>query len=358
MILRCRRLFLSKNILGTTFLFDKSRTAYCTFYVFRKNILFFRNEKTNVIKNEIDEIFKNELEINEKDPLNKDSIVQGEKKKEEIHEDSKEDSRFQRNKGKLKRLFLFISFQTIPIIGLMYLFKYLEDVKLAELNFSFESSDDIINEVIKLLEDCSKCFCLYFDKKEIQTIFIQPLNYENAEVNYESLDTEFPLNNSLTNDTTTLEQQNEIEPKEENNTLKNVLFSLNKPLMQKLLSKRSTSELPLNYVYFCISKNSDIHKYLEKQKNELTLLYTDDKKNLYATLKGYGSIIEDEEVKNIMWDDKWSYLIAGNSKENYILVKFTPYTISLKTIGLKNEHWKNNIVKRSMDNDTLSWVKI
>ncbi|SBT81136.1 conserved Plasmodium protein, unknown function [Plasmodium malariae] len=343
---------------------------------YQQRYFFFKREKNNIIKNEIDDILKKEK--NDAIYMNK----QGEKEK--YYYQDRNNIKFTNKKGKFKRLFIFIAFQSIPIIGLMYLFKYVEDVKLSELTtYSFESSEDIVNETIKLINGNSKCFCAYVKNNEIHTFYIDPLGPEDCEINYERKskgddqlveDKEVSCLNEHSEGSETHDgrgndgtSQHEIKlageaaSSEVKKSIKDLLYAINEPLMQKVMSvKASNSELPLNYLYFCVSKNTDIHEFLKnnKEKNNISLLYSDEKKNVYATLTGNASIIENENVKNVVWTDKWSYFISDNYKENYILIKFTPSSISLKIIGIKNKHWQSNIVKRIITDHKIAWVKI
>ncbi|CRH02883.1 conserved Plasmodium protein, unknown function [Plasmodium relictum] len=368
-----RRFFFRSNILNKNILYRRDVIINNNYIYVRKRSFFFKTQKSNIIKNEIDEILKNENAIfldEQKGSLNLKDEEEEEKKKEEERK-----KKFIHKKGKFKRLIIFISFQSVPIIGLMYLFKYLEDVKLSELNYSFNSSEDIINETIELINGSSKCFCIYLNKNQINTFYIEPLSPEESEINYEIklerennyfdkenqnnvTDKDQKENDKNNFSENTLRKKNRLLNEKNEENIKKLLYSLNKPIMQKVMGSKSSMGLPLNYLYFSISKNSDIHNFLKTKKSDITLLYSDDKKNVYATLSGNASIIENEEIKNIMWSDKWSYIIPDEYKENYILVKFTPSIVSLKTIGLKDDHWKSNIVKRSIINDNMSWVKI
>ncbi|SOV16751.1 conserved Plasmodium protein, unknown function [Plasmodium gaboni] len=391
----------------------KKREGYLSH---KRNLFFFKNDKNDIIKNEIEEILKrNGNDIT--------SLYEKNKNDKYSEQKNKEDEKFIYKKGKFKRILIFIGFQSIPIIALMYLFKYIEEVKLNELNFKFDSSEDIINEAIKLINGSSLCFCLYFDKNVINTVYIEPLNPENAEINYEFNNkqiasssfsnsgfeikknekimnesgnqmikknneeiknmnrsgqinnNEYEKNKNLLNETNNEEENSinnnnnknnnnnnnnnsNIGDTSSSNSIKNLLYSLNKPLMQEIMCSKGSMEVPLNYMYFCISKNTDIYDYIKNKNKDISLLYSDEKKNVYATLTGNASIIENEDIKNIIWTDKWRYLISGDYKDNYILIKFTPSTVLLKTIGLKNEHWKSNIVRRSIIDDKISWVKI
>ncbi|CDO65739.1 conserved Plasmodium protein, unknown function [Plasmodium reichenowi] len=417
-----KKLFANANITSKRFLLFnnvilKRREGYL---LQKRNLFFFKNHKNDIIKNEIEEILKRNGD---------DICTLYEKNKNDKYNEQKYrgQEKFIHKKGKFKRLFLFIGFQSIPIIALMYLFKYIEEIKLKELNFKFDSSEDIINEAIKLINGSSLCFCLYFDKNVINTVYIEPLNPENAEINYERYNKEIAsssfsnseyeikkknekvmngsgnqmikknneeiknmnrsgqINNNgneknmKVNNDTNVEEKNSTNNNNNNNnkkknnnnnnnnnigdtnssdSLKNLLYSLNKPLIQEMMCSKGSMEVPLNYMYFCISKNTDIYDYIKNKNKDISLLYSDEKKNIYATLTGNASIIENEDIKNIIWTDKWRYLISGDYKDNYILIKFTPSTVLLKTIGLKNEHWKSNIVRRSIINDKISWVKI
>ncbi|VTZ71297.1 conserved Plasmodium protein, unknown function [Plasmodium chabaudi chabaudi] len=341
------------------------------FKIQKRDFFFFKNDKNDIIKNEIEEILKQEdysvLEKHKKVAPSSQNIVE-----------NNYGNNNNKSRGKIKRLFIFIAFQSIPIIGLMYLFKYIEEVKLAELNYSFETSDDIINETIKLIEVNPKCYCLYSNNNEINTFFIDPLYPENSEINYEqginnkerntvTLMTsdkkeseEKPLTKGRFQDKeiTEMSKSTQHEIEENKGTIESLIQSLNTPTIQKAMGVKSSTELPLNYLYFCISKNSDIHNFLKNKNNNISILYSDDKKNVYATLTGNGTIIENENIKNIVWTNKWAYLIPDDYKDNYILIKFTPSLISIKTIGLKNTHWKSNIVKRGLVDDKISWIKV
>ncbi|SOV79539.1 conserved Plasmodium protein, unknown function [Plasmodium sp. gorilla clade G3] len=408
-----KKLFANANITSKRFLLFnnvilKKRKGYL---LQKRNLFFFKNDKNDIIKNEIEEILKrNGDDISTLYEKNKNDKYNEQKYKEQ--------EKFKYKKGKFKRLFIFIGFQSIPIIALMYLFKYIEEVKLNELNFKFDSSEDIINEALKLINGSSLCFCLYFDKNVINTVYIEPLNPENAEINYEinnkqiasssfsnseyeinkknekimngsgnqmikknneeikNMNRSGQINNNenekdkklikdtniegknSTNDSNNNNNNNNIGDMNSSDSLKNLLYSLNKPLMQEMMCSKGSMEVPLNYMYFCISKNTDIYDYIKNKNKDISLLYSDEKKNVYATLTGNASIIENEDIKNIIWTDKWRYLISGDYKDNYILIKFTPSTVLLKTIGLKNEHWKSNIVRRCIIDDKISWVKI
>ncbi|GAW83830.1 hypothetical protein, conserved [Plasmodium gonderi] len=364
----------------------------------QKRYLFFRNEKNDIIKNEIEEILKMEqdptmMKRREENFLNENDLDERWAKREKYDEqgerrEEKQKKEYKNKRGKFKRLFIFITFQSIPIVGIMYLFKYVESVKLAELNFSFDSSEDIIKEALKLIQGNSKCFCVYSENNEIKTFFIDPLDPENCEVNYETgevdeekkqiMSCKFDqLSNELKKTEKAPEEDDEVTkmrytqssngskeiiPKREktgnSDDITKLLYSMNRPLMHKIMNLKSSTELPLNYLYFCISKNTDIHNFLKKKNEYISLLYSDDTKNIYVTLAGNASIIESDIVRNIFWTNKWSYLIPDDYRDNYVLVKFTPSIVSLKTIGLKNQHWKSNIVRRSIINDKLAWVKI
>ncbi|EUD64872.1 hypothetical protein C922_04716 [Plasmodium inui San Antonio 1] len=366
---------------------------------------FFKSEKNDIIKNEIEEILKTD-----KDPLmgtgwtkdvkERDDYSRGSEKEEPLRESNQK--KYKNKRGNFKRLFIFIAFQSIPIVGLMYLFKYIESVKLAELNFTFESSDDIIKEALKLIRGNSKCFCMYSEGDEIKTFFVDPLGPEESEVNYEpgAVDTkdaayavdgvddsisaearkaelasqrsnhervngrreggtapngERPIQDRSSRDPPVAPPHHS--PSNKTDDLTKIVLSLNKPLMQRVMNVKSPTEFPLNYVYFCISKNTEIYNFLKHRNEMVSLLYSDDAKNVYVTLTGSASIIENEVIREVIWTNRWSYLISDNPQDNYVLIKFTPSTVSLKTIGFKNQHWKSNIVRRSMTDDKMAWVK-
>lgn len=350
--------------------------------------LFFKSEKNDIIKNEIEEILKTD-----KDPLmmgrgwTKDAKEIDYTGRTEQNEPPKETNQneYRNRRGKFKRLFIFIAFQSIPIVGLMYLFKYIESVKLAELNLTFDSSDDIIKEALKLIRGDSKCFCMYREGEEIKTFFVDPLWPEDSEVNYErggadTTDATDTVEELISTDSVKAELASPGNPSEgikcesqaeipsigepshnprsnQTNDLTKIVLSLNKPLMQRVMNVKSPREFPLNYLYFCISKNTEIYDFIKNRNELISLLYSDDAKNVYVTLTGSASIIENEVIRNVIWTDRWSYLISGNHQDNYVLIKFTPSTVSLKTIGFNNQHWKSNIVRRSMMNDKMAWVK-
>ncbi|KMZ77550.1 hypothetical protein PVIIG_01520 [Plasmodium vivax India VII] len=355
---------------------------------------FFKSEKNDIIKNEIEEILKTD-----KDPLMERGWTKNVKERDysggsEQKEPPRESNQkgYKNKRGKFKRLFIFIAFQSIPIVGLMYLFKYIESVKLEELNVTFESSDEIIEEALKLIRGNSKCFCVYSEGGEIKTFFVDPLGPEDSEVNYERGGEDTPISTDVVNEPISEdalkaelasggtapngERQNGEWPNGElpngelpngerpthrhSNTtddLTKIFLSLNKPLMQRMMKVKSPAELPLNYVYFCICKNTEIYDFLKRRNELVSLLYSDDTKNVYVTLTGSASIIKNEVIRKVIWTDRWSYLISDNLQDNYVLIKFTPSTVSLKTIGFKNQHWKSNIVRRSMADDKMAWVK-
>ncbi|GAB69284.1 hypothetical protein PCYB_147120 [Plasmodium cynomolgi strain B] len=361
---------------------------------------FFKSEKNDIIKNEIEEILKTD----KKDPLMERGWIKNVKEGEdysggrsEQNEPPREggQNEYKNKTGKFKRLFIFIAFQSIPIVGLMYLFKYIESVKLAELNFTFESSDDIIKEVLKLIKGNSKCFCMYSEGDEIKTFFVDPLGPEDSEVNYEpggadtagaayAADAAYAVDGSVSAELaspgnhhdganggsqagTTPNGERPIgeppeapppnAPSNQTDDLTKIFLSLDKTLMHKVMNVKSPREFPLNYLYFCISKNTEIYNFVKKRNELVSLLYSDDAKNVYVTLTGSASIIENEVIRKVIWTDRWSYLISDNLQDNYVLIKFTPSTVSLKTIGFKNQHWKSNIVRRSMTDDKMAWVK-
>ncbi|CDU20967.1 conserved Plasmodium protein, unknown function [Plasmodium yoelii] len=362
------------RIKNNFFLISYGKIKGNEFKIQKRDFFFFKNDKNDIIKNEIEEILKQEdysvLTKHKKVTPSSQNVV--EKKY------GNDNNNNNKSKGKIKRLFIFIAFQSIPIIGLMYLFKYIEEVKLAELNYSFETSDDIINETIKLIEVNPKCYCLYSNNNEINTFFIDPLYPESSEINYEQGISNKESNTTilmksdkkeseeiaLTKDgfqdseITEISKSSQHETEENKGSIESLIQSLNTSIVQKAMKVKSSTELPLNYLYFCISKNSDIHNFLKNNNNNISILYSDDKKNIYATLTGNATIIENENIKNIVWTNKWNYLIPGNYKDNYILIKFTPSIVSIKTIGLKNTHWKSNIVKRGLIDDKISWIKV
>ncbi|SBT50299.1 conserved Plasmodium protein, unknown function [Plasmodium ovale wallikeri] len=335
---------------------------------------FFKTEKNDIIKNEMDEILKWENETLSRVRKDEKLCRKWSQKDGENGQGNRndEDAKFSKTRGKFKRLLIFVTFQSIPIIGLMYLFKYVEDVKLAEMNYSFDTSEEIVRETIKLIDGNAKCFCIYFRNNEMNTFFIDPLNPQESEMNYEqpvkqTTEVQIDTEGSTTLErTSTYTQKAKNENMEQNGdtkdgseeSIQNLLYAINKPLMQKVMSLKSRSELPLNYLYFCVSKNTDIHNFVKSEQNNINLLYSDDKKNVYATLTGNASIIENENIRNVIWTDKWTYLISDDSKENYILIKFTPSTISLKTIGMKNQHWRSNTVRRFLVDEKVTWVKV
>ncbi|CRG97093.1 conserved Plasmodium protein, unknown function [Plasmodium gallinaceum] len=356
-----KRFFFHSKILNKYILYEGNAITKHNYIYMKRRGFFFKTQKNNIIKNEIEEILKNENAVSMEEMKKSLNIKDDEEEEKKKKYEEERKKKFIHKKGKFKRLIIFIGFQSVPIICLMYLFKYLEDAKLSELNYSFNSSEDIINETLKLIEGSSKCFCLYFNNNQINTFYIEPLNPEESEVNYgNELEHENNYSNKGNQNNIINVHEKEKRALNEKNeeNIKDFLYSLNKPLMQKVMRSKSSVGLPLNYLYFSTSKNSDIHNFLKTKKSDITLLYSDDKKNVYATLYGNASIIESEEIKNVVWNDKWSYIISDNYKENYILIKFTPSTVSLKTIGLKDDHWKNNIVKKSIINDNISWVKI
>ncbi|ANQ11061.1 Uncharacterized protein PCOAH_00052040 [Plasmodium coatneyi] len=353
----------------------------CLANVQRRGFLF-KSEKSDIIKNEIEEILKTD-----KDPQLmgrgwtkdvKESDYSGGNNQNEPPRGSNQNE-YKNKRGKFKRLFIFIAFQSIPIVGLMYLFKYIESVKLAELNLTFDSSDDIIKEALKLIRGDSKCFCMYREGEEIKTFFVDPLGPEESEVNYERAGADTTGTTDVTDATNATDvvkaelappgdhheganggshEETPTHPRStQTNDLTKIVLSLNKPLMQRVMNVKSTREFPLNYLYFCVSKNTDIYNFLKNRNELVSLLYSDDAKNVYVTLTGSASIIENEVIRNVIWTDRWSYLISDDLQENYVLIKFTPSTVSLKTIGFKNQHWKSNIVRRSMTDDKLAWVK-
>ncbi|KJP87617.1 hypothetical protein AK88_02785 [Plasmodium fragile] len=380
------------------------QTIRCLGTVQRRGF-FFKSEKNDMIKNEIEEILKTD-----KDPLmmgkglTKNVTGSDYMGGSEQHEPPRESSQNEykgKRRGKFKRLFIFIAFQSIPIVGLMYLFKYIENVKLAELNLTFESSDDIIKEALKLIKGDSKCFCMYREGDEIKTFFVDPLGPEDSEVNYEAgganatdatgestsadaLKVELaspgsqeegangdsqagtPRNGEQSVGERSVGEWSRRDPPDapphpprsnQMNDLTKIVLSINKPFMHKVMNVKSPREFPLNYLYFCISKNTEIYNFLQQRNELVSLLYSDDAKNVYVTLTGSASIIENEVIRNVIWTDRWSYLISDNLQDNYVLIKFTPSTVSLKTIGFKNQHWKSNIVRRSMTDDKMAWVK-
>lgn len=162
------------RIKNNFFLISYDKIKASEFKIQKRYFFFFKNDKNDIIKNEIDEILKQE-----------DYSILTKHKKVTPSSQNTVESKYGNNnksKGKIKRLFIFIAFQSIPIIGLMYLFKYIEEEKLAELNYSFETSDDVINETIKLIEVNPKCYCLYSNNNEINTFFIDPLYPESSEI--------------------------------------------------------------------------------------------------------------------------------------------------------------------------------
>lgn len=377
-----------KSIIRDERFWEKGRSDM----ILKRRIFFGKSSKNDIIKNEFQEIWKNEKdafqkEINEREEKSVHAKIEKQdehERKEKWKEKHKE--KHEKTKGKFKRLFIFITFQSIPIVGLMYLFKYLESVKLSELNYTFDTSEDIIKEATKLIDSSCTCFCLYFDNHQINTIFIDPLNSEKSEKNYKTVQRpdkteEKESDDSKDKDSGNVEsdiaksdiaksgidndndknknKNKKEEQKNGKNYLENIMYSINKPFMQELLNQKSSVDFSLNYIYFSISKNSDIHKYLKKRNSEISLLYSDEKKNVYVTLNGKASIIKNDELKKIMWNDKWSYIIDNDTnKQNYILVKFTPFLISVKTIGMKEEHWKNNVVIRKINKDMYEWEKV